>query len=314
MHYYKSIQVRFLFILFCYFTPEVCAQHFTTIKSGEGVEILENGKKVLFYQVRPKSVNGKYERAGYVHPLYSLNEKILTDDMPADHPYHRGIFWAWHQIILNEKNIADSWISENISWKPMKVKVKKRNKRVMLQSKMIWNAELKDNKPTAVVREKTKITAFKSTPQYRILDFNIQLFAMADNLKIGGSNDEKGYGGFCLRLRLPKDLSFVSENKIVIPQETPVLAGPWMDFTGSFEGESLPKTGVVVFGYPSGLGHQYPWILRKVTSMQNVPYPGRTPIELSKKGLRLTYRIIVHNGEMRNEDIEKLYQQYIHKP
>ena len=267
----------------------------------------------MFYQVRPKSVDGKYERAGFVHPLYSLNEKILTDDSPADHPYHRGIFWAWHQIILNDKNIADGWMSEHISWKPIKVKVKKSEGRVMLQSEMIWNAEL-DNKPTAIVREKTKITVFKSTPQYRILDFDIHLFALADNLKIGGSDDAKGYGGFCLRLKLPGDLSFVSENKIIIPEETPVLAGPWMDFTGSFEGESLPKTGVVVFGYPSGLGHQYPWILRKVTSMQNVPYPGRTPIELSKKGLRLTYRIIVHNGEMRNEDIEKLYQQYIHNP
>jgi len=317
MHYYKSIQLRFLFVLFFSFilvNTELYAQYFTTIKSGEGIEILENGKKVLFYQVRPKSVDGKYERAGFVHPLYSLNEKILTDDMPADHPYHRGIFWAWHQIILNDKNIADGWISENISWKPLQVKVKKRKKRVMLQLQMIWNAEPEHNKPTAIVREKTKITVFKSTSQYRILDFDIHLFALADNLKIGGSNDEKGYGGFCLRLKLPRDLTFVSENKVVIPQETPVLAGPWMDFTGSFEGESLPKTGVVVFGYTSGLGHQYPWILRSVTSMQNVPYPGRTPIELSKKGLRLTYRIIVHDGEMRNEDIEKLYQQYIDNP
>ena len=313
MLYYKPVQVRVLFVLSFYFmhiSPEVTAQHFTTIKSDEGIEILENGKKVLFYQLRPKSVDGKYERAGYVHPLYSLNEKILTEDMPADHPYHRGIFWAWHQIILNDKKIADGWTSENISWKPMKVKVKKRKKRVMLQSEMVWNAELEHQKPTAIVREKTKMTVFKSTPRYRVLDFDIQLFALADSLKIGGSNDEKGYGGFCLRLKLPGDLSFVSENKTVIPQENPVLAGPWMDFTGSFDGESLPKTGVVVFGYTSGLGHQYPWILRKVTSMQNVPYPGRTPIELSKKGLRLTYRIIVHDGEMRNEDIEKLYEQY----
>ena len=38
------------------------AQHFRVIKSSEGVEILENHKKVLFYQVRPKSVDGKYER------------------------------------------------------------------------------------------------------------------------------------------------------------------------------------------------------------------------------------------------------------
>ena len=144
MHYYKSIQVRFLFVL-SFYSILIPLQYVLSIlqpiKSNEGIEILENGKKVLFYQVRPKSVDGKYERAGYVHPLYSLNEKILTDDMPADHPYHRGIFWAWHQIILNDKKIADGWISENISWKPMKVKVKKRKERVMLQSEMIWNAE-----------------------------------------------------------------------------------------------------------------------------------------------------------------------------
>src|SRR6476620_1598020 len=137
MFHYQSTRVRLLFILFCYSTGtpiRICAQHFTTIKSAEGIEILENGKKVLFYQVRPKSVDGKYERAGYVHPLYSLNEKILTDDSPPDHPYHRGIFWAWHQIILNDKNIADGWMSENISWKAPKVKIKKGEGKVMLQS------------------------------------------------------------------------------------------------------------------------------------------------------------------------------------
>src|SRR6478609_3541699 len=109
MQYHKSIQVSFLFIFSCCFilTPiHVYAQHFTTIKSQEGIEILENNKKVLFYQVRPKSVDGKYERAGFIHPLYSFNESILTEDMPKDHPYHRGIFWAWHQIIWNNKPIA----------------------------------------------------------------------------------------------------------------------------------------------------------------------------------------------------------------
>ena len=293
---------------------ELYAQQLTAIKSDEGIEILENDKKVLFFQVRPKSVNGKYERAGFVHPLYSLNEKILTDDMPADHPFHRGIFWAWHQIVLNGKNIADGWVSENISWKPTKVKVKKRKESIILQSQMLWNVLLEHNKQTAIVREKTRITAYKSNSLYRILDFDIHLYPMTDGLKIGGSDDAKGYGGFSLRLKLPGDLSFVSENKIVIPQETAVLAGPWMHFTGSFEGVSMPKSGLLVFGYPSGSGNQYPWILRKVTSMQNIPFPGRAPIELPVRGLRLTYRVIVHNGEMNNEDIEKLYQQYIHKP
>jgi len=312
MYYRGSIRAKFLFLLCNYYILVplgVCAQHFTTIKSNEGIEILEGDKKVFFYQVRPKSVNGKYERAGYVHPLYSLDEKILTDDMPPDHPYHRGIFWAWHQIILNDRNIADGWISEHISWNAPKVRVKKRQRRVMLQSDLIWDAELA-HKKSAIIRERTKITAFQSTPQYRILDFDIQLWALADNLKIGGSDDPKGYGGFCLRLKLPGDITFISENKPVTPEETPVVAGPWMDFVGSFGGDSLHKSGVVVFGYASGSGHHYPWILRKVTSMQNVPYPGRIPIELTKKGMRLSYRIIVHNDLMRNEEIERLYREY----
>lgn len=312
MHFNKS--GRFLFVFFSWFmlNIETQGQPFTTKKSDEGIEILEIDKKVLFYQVRPKSVDGKYERAGYVHPLYDLNGNILTDDMPPDHPFHRGIFWAWHQIILNDKNIADGWTSENISYKPVMSKVKQKRKCLTLQSEMIWNAQLNRIK-TPIVREKTKISVFKSTPQYRIIDFNIHLFALADNLKIGGSDDVKGYGGFCLRLKLPKDISFVSGNNQVEPQETAVPAGPWMDISGSFQGESLPRSGVAVFGYPKGNDNNNPWILRKVTSMQNIPYPGRTPILLSKKGLNLKYRIIVHSSDIKNEDIEKLYQDYVKK-
>jgi Family of unknown function (DUF6807) len=314
LHHSVVVKLSLIFLCHLMIDVEVSGQHFTTIKSSEGIEISENGNKVLFYQVRPKSVDGKYERSGFVHPLYDLNGKILTDDMPRDHPYHRGIFWAWHQIILNDKNIADGWMSDHVSFQPVKTRVKKGRGSVILHSEMIWNAELETNKWQPIVKEKTTIRVFKSTLRYRMLDFDINLFALTDGLQIGGSDDEKGYGGFCLRLKLPADISFASVNKNVIPQETPVLAGPWMDITGSFDGPSSPKNGVIVFGYRSGLRNQYPWILRRVTSMQNVPFPGRSPILLSKKGLKLSYRIIVHNGEMSNEEIGKLYQQYTNKP
>jgi hypothetical protein len=64
-----------------------------------------------------------------VHPLYDLDEKILTDDFPADHPYHHGIFLGMHQIVLNNKQIAEGWVSENISWKVVNTKIKKEEKR-----------------------------------------------------------------------------------------------------------------------------------------------------------------------------------------
>ena len=316
MHFYISTFLRFFFAFFCCvigMNSKLVAQHFTTVKTDEGVEISENGKKVLFYQQRPKSLNGKYERADYVHPLYSLNENVLTEDFPDDHPHHRGIFWAWHQIILNDKNIADGWTCENIYWSPVNLKVKKRKETVSLQSEVIWKSVLLSNESTPIIKENTKITVYKLTSQYRIIDFDIQLFALVNNLKIGGSDDDKGYGGFSLRLKLPKNILFISNNKVITPGETAVTTGPWLDFTGSFDKEDSPKCGVAVFCNPANPGSQKQWILRKEASMQNIPYPGRTPITLSRRGLRLIYRVIIHNGNMSNDDLEKLYQQYIHK-
>jgi len=303
-------------VFFCYFiliTTIAYGQHFTTIKSDEGIEMLENRKKVLFYQVRPKSVDGKYERAGFIHPLYSLNEKSLTEDMPKDHPYHRGIFWAWHQIIWNNRQIADGWISENISWEPAKVEVHKKKKSVTLDSEMLWKSVLEHNISIAIVKEHTEIRVYRSTRRSRTIDFDIQLFALKDNLKIGGSDDEKGYGGFCLRLKLPDDISFISTGTEVIPRETAVHAGPWMDFTGSFDGKDSAKIGVAVFPNDSNPAPLQEWILRKKESMQNIVYPGRTPVELSKNGLRLRYRLIIHDNKIESSELENLYREYIHK-
>jgi hypothetical protein len=312
MDYHTSIPASLLFCCIALPFTQVHGQGFTTKESEEGVEISENGKRVLFYQQRPKSLDGKYERAGYVHPLYSLNEKILTEDLPEDHPYHRGIFWAWHQVVLNDKKIADGWISENISWRPVKISVNKEKEKIILQSEMIWNVKQEQTDPIAIAKENTTITVHKRTERYRAIDFDIHLSALTDSLKIGGSDDAKGYGGFCLRLQLPKDISFCSNDTVVTPKETAVNAGLWMNFTGSFEGESMPKTGVAVFCSQPSATPQL-WILRKEKSMQNVPYPGRTPVLLPGKGWRLKYRIIIHNGEMSNDDLEKLYRQYIRK-
>lgn len=153
---------------------------------------------------------------------------------------------------------------------------------------------------------------FKSKPLYRIIDFDIRLYALRDGIEIGGSDDEKGYGGFCLRIKQPMDLTFSSEGKIIVPKTTAVLAGPWMNFHGSFGGESSPNCGLILLCHSPNSNQEYPWILRKEKSMQNFAFPGRNPIRVPKKGLRLRYRIIVYSGNMATEAIEKLYQQYIH--
>lgn len=302
-------------IFLCYvslFTTIVNGQHLRAIKSDEGVEILEGQKKILFYQVRARSVDGKYERAGFLHPLYSFSEKILTENMPKDHPYHRGIFWAWHQIILKKKQVADGWLSDNISWEPVKVELYIKRKRVAVFSEILWKSVL-ESTSTAIIREDTRITVYRSSAHLRVIDFDIKLLPLKEDLSIGGSDDEKGYGGFCLRLKLPEDILFVSGDTAVTPRETAIHAGPWMDFIGSFDGKDSLKTGIAVFSHVSNPGRSGEWILRKKESMQNVVYPGRMPVELPKNGLRLRYRLVVHDNVVTSSELGNLFEQYIHK-
>lgn len=66
-------------------------------ESSDGILVTESGSKVLYYQRAALSKDGKFARANYVHPLFGLDGSILTEDFPADHPHHRGVFWAWQQ-------------------------------------------------------------------------------------------------------------------------------------------------------------------------------------------------------------------------
>lgn len=307
----KILSIGILFFIAILFCIKGIGQSFGIRKTSTGIELLDSSKKVLFYQIKPVSLNGKYQKCGYIHPLYGLNGEILTEDFPEDHPYHHGIFWAWHQIILRNKNIADAWVDENIFWQPVQLKIKKKKECIILQSELLWKSVLNNADTTPIIKENTSITVHQATPLFRAIDFDIQLFALVDSLKIGGSDDVKGYGGFCLRLKLPHDISFVSNGTVVTPMETAVTAGSWMDFVGSFGGDSLQKSGVAVFNNPANPGFQHQWILRREKSMQNIPFPGRTPVFLSKRGLRLKYRILIHNAAINNDEIEKLYQDYL---
>src|SRR6056300_243087 len=73
--------------------------------NSEGTYFTEGNDSILKYQIAEKSLNGTYNRANYIHPLYTLDGDILTEDFPEDHLHHRGIFWAWHQLNIGDKRI-----------------------------------------------------------------------------------------------------------------------------------------------------------------------------------------------------------------
>ncbi len=286
---------------------------FTFEKNSQGVKLSENGKPVFFYQKMPKSLNGKYICNNYFHPLYSLNGDTLTEEFPSDHPYHRGIFWAWHQVYINGKSVGDGWIMENIEQEVVDVQAISKNKVSQLNLSVLWKSPLFENdKP--FLNEHTTITVYALQNGIRRIDFAITLNTLVPGVEIGGSNDEKGYGGLCVRFKLPDDLTFTSVDGPVIPRVSQINAGPYMDFSGSF-GKNGETVGAAILCYPQTPNYPQPWILRSVTSMQNIVFPGRERILLAMdRPVVLHYRLIVHNGNAQSLNLPGFQSEYEKTP
>ena len=262
-------------------------------KNEAGIELWEDSSLVFFYQQKPKSLNGQYTRNNYIHPLMSLDGDTLTEDFPADHPYHRGVFWAWHQIYVDTQHVSDSWSLINFISDITNVNTMTTNTQAMMDLKLLWKSPVYHNSEP-YIEENTRITVDHITNGIRQIHFKISLLALVPGVKIGGSDDEKGYGGFSLHIKMPDGLIFTSNSGQIIPQELQIEAGPWMDFSAPY-GKNGEISGITLMGYPNLPNFSKQWILRQKGSMQNIAYPGREPVELAMSdSLNLEYSLIIH--------------------
>ncbi len=288
------------------------------VETDQGFAVTEGQNQVMFYQRQHKSLNAKYSRANYIHPLYGLDGEILTEDFPTDHLHHRGVFWAWHQAYVGDKKLGDSWAIDNFFWDIYNVKVLTPDSQSRaLQVEVYWKSALwtdttGSQKP--FVKETTIIRVHRAQDDIRKVDFQISLLALEDGVRIGGSEDEKGYGGFTTRIPLPDGLSFIGTDGPVEPQNLSVEGGPWLDFSGRFRDDGK-TSGIAILCHKSLPGYPQRWILRRKGSAQNPVFPGREAVALSRdKPLVLRYRLIIHRDDVRHVDLDKLQAEYNSEP
>lgn len=290
--------------------PGTKSSPFTVLENGQGIELLENDHPVFFYQREPKPSTGNYVFNNYLHPLYDLKGDTLTEEFPEDHPHHRGIFWAWHQLYIQDKSIGDSWMMENISMDVISTNTMLDKEEAQLQAHVLWKSPaIQNGEP--FLEEHTSIIVHQQQSDTRKIDFEISLKSLVPGVQIGGSEEvEKGYGGFCARIRLPKGLVFTSAKGSVTPLDGQVLAGAWMDFS-SYDSTRHVERGMAILCHPSTPNYPAPWILRQTGSMQNIVFPGNKRVELfMEKPTRLRYRLIIHEGNTNQSDIASLQLEY----
>lgn len=293
---------------------------FSVVTSEEGVLVVDSGKKVLFFQQKPKSLKGEYERAGYVHPMWDLDGNVLTEDFPADHKHHRGIFWAWHQLSVGGKPIGDPWLCKDFLSDVREIEPALQDDglarlRVLSHWKSpLWKDE--NGLRKTIAEEKTQIVVHPIRDNTRAIDFEVSLLAVEKDVRIGGSKNVKGYGGFCTRLRLPDGLTFRLKSGFVEPIRTSVDESPWLDMTAAW-GEDKQLSGVSVLTHPTTVGFPQRWILRQKSSMQNPVFPGRETVSVPndpENPLVFRYRLVLHNGEVHSKVVNAWQSDFEKQP
>lgn len=291
-------------LLFSFFAFSAYSQ-INMVVEKNGFLFMDGSDSILFFQKIPKDLNGKYSRCNYIHPLYGPENTRLTEDFPADHLHQRGVFWAWHQIFIDGQQVSDGWELSNFKQKIADFEYRLRNGVGQIISNVDWSSPLWKDGKEAYMKEETHIDIFPLENNYRRIDFEIKLKALTDRLSIGGSDDEKGYGGFSVRLNLPEDVVFSGEQGAIEPQNTAVIAGNTMNISGSFL-KNGKQGGVVIYSNPQNPSPATSWILRKSASMQNVAFPGRTRIPIPfDKPLVLKYSLIVYQGDLNDKQIKR---------
>lgn len=260
--------------------------------ADDTVTLTEAGKTVLVYRTKPINPATEPGRANYISPLYAPDGTALTEDKPGDHPHQRGVWWAWMKVQADGKLVADGWYMKNLAYSV-------REKRFLgdaegggtLTVEVDWIVNSGDEL-SFVAREVTKVTVRPLKSGVRRLEFDTTITSRLDALGLGGSEDDRGFGGFSIRLVDPEHLTFVSGGKTLVPNGAVLDAGQSMGFAWS-GGSNSPAWTVGLACKANGQAVTR-WMLYDVRSMQNCVFPGRAPMILKKdQTLRLQETVII---------------------
>jgi hypothetical protein len=256
-----------------------------------------------------KGVDPKYTRSCYIHPLYALDGKALTDDFPEDHPHHCGLFWTWpvvkvrgqatqtwHMHLSDLRQHFYRWLKRDIS-----------KDSAVLSMENVWKLKGQE----IVAREIVTIIVHPVENNSRAIDFELRLQAIRSPLELQGAPDQKkGYGGLSLRGAPMFRGAVITTDQGRLDKDVDNTPFKWADISTAAEPESL---GIAIFAPPDHPRSPVPWSLRNsYAGFLNPSWPGIKPAVIKPDyPVILRYRIYIHRGNAAAGRVSRAYDQYI---
>ena len=307
--------MRFLF--FPFFVAMLQAQ-VGVVAQKDQVDVTIGGKPYTTLFLGPDT------QKPYVHPLRSASGKLVSRRFPMenvdgeskDHPHHRGLWFSHGDVNgwdfwANEKN--QKGVGKGIGTIVLDkiVKAKGGKKSGVIEANFTW----KDGTGKALLAEQKTITI---TPMgtSRAIDVDIQLTAL-EAVKFGDTKE----GVFAIRLAkaLEETQTGTMRSASGAMKEKAVWgsASPWVDYTGTIEGESL---GIAIFDHPKNPRHPTYWHSRAYGLFaanifgvrdftRDKTKNGDLELKTGEK-LHFRYRVLIHPDGTEAAGMAKLYEAW----
>ncbi len=291
----------------------------TIQKEKEGLLISVGNRPVFFYHTMeslpPADSPTYYRRSGFIHPLYSPDGKIMTDDFPLGHIHQHAIFMAWVNTRFRNE-FVDFWNQhlqkgtvEHVDVMAIREGPVCAQLRASLRHKSFKFGE--------VLKEIWLITIYPFSDHFLFDLESEQVNTSSDTLFL----NQYHYGGLAFRGSRewnPDDKTHFQKNWHILTSEGIIdtLANHtharWVDAWGEIDGGTA---GTTVLAHPTDF--RYPQAIRVHPTM---PYWSFAPVIDGAFWLapgepyRSKYRYYVHRGAPDKTKIEKLNDDWVDPP
>lgn len=273
--------------------------------SEESLGLWEGDQPVLVYNhgvVNRDGVPADRARSTYIHPLYGLDGEVLTDDFPADHTHHRGLFWAWPHVKIGEAH-HDLWMLRGVRQNFERWLARETGPdTALLGVENGWYVGAK-----RVLREQAWFRIHRATPRERAVDVEFRWEPTEQPVTLAGA-EGKSYGGLTLRFA-PRTQTVITTPLGQGSDDLAMTRLPWADLSARFAGRDTPS-GAAIFISPGHPDHPPMWLTRHY-GVLCVGWPGVEP-ETFEPGepIRCGYRVWIHRGAADVQALARAYAAY----
>ncbi len=284
---------------------------FREVNDKTSLLVEQDHQPILVYNHGPQHPKGApvtEARSSYIHPLYGLDGEVLTDDAPADHLHHRGVFWAWPHVTVAGRH-HDSWILRGIAPRFERFGAQECGpESARLELENGWYVATKKVMSEALTITVHKATSGPGNRGARAIDLDFTWMPVEQPVTLGGA-EGKSYGGLTMRFASGADTA------ITVPtgrthDDLYMTKLPWADLTRVWSGQTS-TSGAAIFVHPSHPDYPPTWLTRHYGALC-LGWPGVQPKTLrAGEAIRCRYRIWIHRGRPVVDELGKAYAAYV---